>query len=1159
MNRALQMKVWTAGACVAAAVSNAAAPRPNIIFILTDDLGYGDLGILHQNARRDAGLPALDTPHLDAMAAQGAILTRHYCPAPVCAPTRASLLLGVHQGHSNVRDNQFDKVLEDHHTLGTVLREAGYATAAIGKWGLQGGPEKAGDPDSPSFPTRRGFDFFFGYLDHSAGHRHYPKEDPADAGDPDGGNTVWENTANVTSQLDLCYSTDLWAARAKKWIADQHHTAPDQPFFLYLAFTAPHAALEVPTQAYPAGGGLTGGLQWNGTSGNMINTASGTRDAWIHPDYASQSGWSNANKRHATMVRRVDDAVGDLLQLLDDLGLGDDTLVVFTSDNGPHAEGSWTGVVQDPRFFRSYAGMDGIKRDTWEAGVRMPALVRWPAAIPAGRVSGHASQFQDWMATFAELSGVPPPARCDGVSLVPSLTGSGTQRDGLVYIEYSVSGSTPSYADFEVSHRGASWNQQQIIHLGDYKGVRRNTTSHAVDFLIYDIAADPKETTPLTAGSGGVPTQQAFKDAVLRVRRPNPTAARPYDSELVPPLTPAPVRPGVAWRAFEGDYPWVPSFSGLAEAASGESARPDVSVRTRDTHVGIEFKGYLNVPADGTYTFYLTTDTGAFLRLHDMQVLDADFSYTGGAEISASVNLKAGKHPFTLGYRHAAAGTPALSLSWSSASIAKTAIPDSAFHTDGEPPPSPPVAQDDSASTTGSASGAGTPVWIPVLGNDTDDGTPSALAVTAVTEPEGGTAAIESNQIRYTPLQGFFGTDAFEYTISDGADTDTASVTVDVFALSDAITIWLPLDETTGTTAADAGGRPLGTLRNFSSPPGWTPGMWGGALAFDGADDEIVLAGQKGILGTSARTIVFWMNANTTQTSGARPTMVSWGAVNGTDYGARCDVNLDHANGYRLRAEFNGGGMNFSTATVTDVRGAGWIHCAVVIPAGAQINDVLGYLNGAPATGAYVGGQPGTTAINTSSGGDITIGNIHDGSALRCFAGRLDDVRIYLRALTAEDIAALYAETRPSAKIWYFRHYANPAPSEAEGANDWLADPDGNGRSALQEFALGGAPFRAPPAGSAEVELTRSDSAGALRFYYPRREEGIPGGNYGLQWKADLLSADAWQDLSTTGYETAEEIHPQLPGFKRVRVEVPLSAPAFDGRPAAFLRLHVTL
>ena len=663
-----------------------AAMRPNVIFILTDDLGYGDLGVLNQNARRAAGLPGFHTPHIDTMAAQGALLSRHYCPAPVCAPSRASLLLGVHQGHANVRDNQFDKALENNHTLGSVMRGAGYATAAIGKWGVAGGAESGGSPaTSPAFPTRRGFDFFFGYLDHSAGHRHYPKENPVDAGDPDGHSAVWEMNSDITQQLDKCYSTDLFTARAKKWIVDHQACAPQQTFFLDLAFTAPHSALTVPTQAYPSGGGVKGGLQWTGTPGAMINTAGGTIDSWIHPDYSGQGGWSNANKRHATMVRRLDDAVGDLLKLLTDLGIDDNTLVVFTSDNGPHNEGSYTGVVQDPAFFRSYGNMDGIKRDTWEAGIREPTVVRWPAAIPAGRVSDHPSQFHDWMPTLAEVAGVPAPARSDGVSLVSDLTGSGVRRDGIVYIEYSFKGKTPSYADFETNHRAATRNQEQVIYLKGCKGVRHDVTSQATDFLIYDTLKDPKETTNL-AGRPGVPTQQEFKDATLRMRRPDSSATRPYDSELVPPLTPSPVHPGVAWKAFEGQYPWVPSFATLTPAATGESARPEVIVRTRDDNVGIEFKGYLEIPADGDYTFYLTTDTGAFLRLHDMQVLDADMEYAAGSEIFAMVKLKAGLHPFTLSYRHATSGTPALGLSWSRADIAKQGIPASVFFTDGVAP-----------------------------------------------------------------------------------------------------------------------------------------------------------------------------------------------------------------------------------------------------------------------------------------------------------------------------------------------------------------------------------------------------------------------------------------------------------------------------------------
>jgi arylsulfatase A-like enzyme len=194
-------------------LSAVAAPQPNIIYILCDDLGYGDVGVFAQNqraARKDRNRPSFATPHIDTLARDGVKLTQHYAGSAVCAPSRASLLTGLTQGHANVRDNQFDKALADTHTISTVLRQAGYATAAFGKWGLQGGDEKdpAGTPAAwPAYPTRRGFDFFFGYVRHKDGHFHYPKED---------GREVWENDREISKQLDLCYTTDLFTASTKK-------------------------------------------------------------------------------------------------------------------------------------------------------------------------------------------------------------------------------------------------------------------------------------------------------------------------------------------------------------------------------------------------------------------------------------------------------------------------------------------------------------------------------------------------------------------------------------------------------------------------------------------------------------------------------------------------------------------------------------------------------------------------------------------------------------------------------------------------------------------------------------------------------------------------------------------------------------------------------
>ncbi|MGA2496260.1 MAG: sulfatase-like hydrolase/transferase [Tepidisphaeraceae bacterium] len=680
--------VGLAVAALFALSSHAASPpagRPNIIFILTDDLGYGDVGAFFQNQRRAAGNrnePCQMTPNLDTLAAEGIRFTHHYCPSPVCAPSRASLLLGVHQGHANVRDNQFDKELENNHTLATVMRSAGYATAAFGKWGLQGKPATQ-PPDWPAHPLNRGFDFYFGYIRHTDGHEHYPKEGPHR-----GKKEVWDNRTEVSATLDKCYTTDLFTARAKKWIVDQHAAKPEQPFFMYLAYDTPHATCELPTQAYPAGGGLAAGLQWLGKPGQMINTASGDVDSWIHPDYASATWdddknpatpevpWPNVYKRYATSVRRIDDAVGDLVQLLKDLKLDGDTLVVFTSDNGPSIE-SYLPEQYRPTFFGSYGPFDGIKRDCWEGGLRVPTIVRWPAGAAGGRISALPTSSPDWMPTFAEAAGVPAPARSDGVSLLPTLTGKGTQRTPRVYVEYFEGGRTPKFDQFEPAHRDRLRRQMQALCIGDYVGVRYNIARHGDPFEIYNAATDPKEIHDLAGQAEYAALQQQFHDTVLRVRRPGGATTRPYDTELVPPVAVAAVKPGITWQSFSGTFPWVPQFDAMTPASSGQSDRPDPAVSPRDT--GLLFSGYLQVPADGKYTFSLATDSGALLRIHEATVIDADFGYKPGQEISESILLKAGHHPFRLYYVHRPGGTPALSLQWSGPGIDKQPVPATVF------------------------------------------------------------------------------------------------------------------------------------------------------------------------------------------------------------------------------------------------------------------------------------------------------------------------------------------------------------------------------------------------------------------------------------------------------------------------------------------------
>lgn len=1103
----------------------AASPKPNVIFVLVDDLGYGDLGVFYQNSRNfpvNRNLPAFVTPNLDALANSGMRLTRHYCPAPVCAPSRASLMLGVHQGHANVRDNQFDKELANNHTIASVLKQAGYATANIGKWGLQGGS------GFPGHPQNRGFDYFFGYLAHEDAHLHYPKEEGAQ---------IHEGFTDVTAQLDKCYSTDLITARAKKWISERHTAAPADPFFLYLAYPAPHARLDVPTQAYPAGGGLTGGVQWTGTAGALINTASGTINSWIHPDYATATwdddnntataeiAWPDAAKRHATMIRRLDDAVADIRTLLSNLSIADNTLIVFTSDNGPHNEaGSGGSYTQNPRFFRSYAGLDGIKRDMWEGGVRVPTIVNWPAEITAGSQSDSPSQFHDWMRTFAELAGLPQPERSDGVSLAPTLTGEGTQRSGVVYSEYQNGGgaTTPSYTDFEAAHL-ATRGHMQMVHIGNFKGVRFNTTSHATDFRIYNVASDPKETTDLS-GQAGVPTQQQFKDRVLQVRRAGGGVTRSYDSEAIPGITPPSIVGGLDYRAYEKVTSFVPDWESETAAAEGTVISPDLSVRTRATDIGLLFTGYLQVPADGDYTFHLNTDTGGFVRLHETQLIDADFGYAPGGEASSgSLKLKAGHHPIRIYYRHASSASHSLSLQWTGPGITKQTIPASAFFRAGEPVPVPPTAHPDSVSTTGST-------LIDVLANDFDDGTPAALSISAVTAAAHGSASIEGNTIRYIPAAGFLGEDSFNYTISDGAETASAKVTIAVFPLTDFI--WLPLDENAGTVAHDALSRPLGNLSGFPESP-WAAGRLGNALSFDGSDDRVTLAGKKGVTGTAARTVSFWVNANATQVAGTRPTLVSWGAANGGAAGARFDINLNHSNGYRLRAEFNSSGVNFTTATRSDLRGAGWVHCAIVVPANATVSQILGYIDGTAATPALEPAGAGGTVINTGSVNDIAIGRISDATAARAFGGLIDDVRIYTRALDASEIAALAIETPDQNRRnqWHFRHSGNPSPDTSA----WDANHDTDPFNATLEYALGGNPT------TADLSISPSLSGVESRYFsFNRRREGIAASAY-LPEHSTTLGSDPWSPL--TGATVVP--HPLLEGFDLITVPVPAGSTGF--------------
>jgi arylsulfatase A-like enzyme len=612
------------------------------------------------------------------MAEEGMLLTRHYAPAPVCAPSRASLMLGQHQGHANVRNNQFDKALANNHTIASVLKQAGYTTGLIGKWGLQGL-----EGDSPetweAYPTKRGFDHFFGYVRHVDGHNHYPahtarKRPPME---------LYHDQEEISAKLKGAYTTDLFTAAAKKWIMDQKQESPEWPFFLYLAYDTPHASLQVASAPYPEGGGLNGGIQWLGEKDNFINTVSDTVDHYLHPDYADQP-WPDQQKRHASMVRRLDDAAGDLIQLLKDLQIDDETLVVFTSDNGPHAVSYGYGDFH-PVFFDSYGEFDGIKRDVWEGGIRVPTIVRWPGRVKANQRNDTPSGFHDWLPTFAQVAGLPAPANSDGVSLLPTLSGEGVQLPGAVYIEYQVNMKTPEYEAFDPSRRGALREEMQVIYVDGYKGVRINIQDADDEFQIYNTLEDKKERINL-AGSNDYfhKLQQEMKRKVLQIRRPDPSAPRPYDYTPVPALVSLPeLRPGLAYQVFDFASPWPPAVAsiGIDPAKVGVIDTLNEEEKSNGQNSVVSYEGFLEVPQTGEYTFFLHGDSRAVVRLHQVLLLDSDRGPIHSSMMEERILLEKGLHPFNLVFLSEKEENHVLDLNWEGPDFSRQPIaPKMLFH-----------------------------------------------------------------------------------------------------------------------------------------------------------------------------------------------------------------------------------------------------------------------------------------------------------------------------------------------------------------------------------------------------------------------------------------------------------------------------------------------
>lgn len=379
-----------------------AEPQPNIVWILADDLGYGDLG--------SYGQARIRTPHLDRMAAEGMRFTQAYAGFTVCAPSRSVLMTGQHTGHTRVRRNGSRGLLDEDITVAELLKGSGYATALVGKWGL-------GMEDSPGAPWRQGFDHFFGYLSQGHAHNFYPEFLMRNADRVPLRNVVQQSSRYdgmsgvATERLD--YSHDLLVAEALEWV----EANADGPFFLYLALTIPHANNEAGNRKGGGDPGMAAVTADLGEHRGRIGME--VPDAGIY----KEEDWPEPQKGTAAMITRMDEGVGQLLAKLVSLGIDDRTAVFFSSDNGPHAEGG-----NDPFFFDSNGPLQGYKRSLHDGGIRVPTIARWPGQIPPGTVSDLVWYFADFLPTVAEIVGFEVPPGVDGASILPALQG---QESGL--------------------------------------------------------------------------------------------------------------------------------------------------------------------------------------------------------------------------------------------------------------------------------------------------------------------------------------------------------------------------------------------------------------------------------------------------------------------------------------------------------------------------------------------------------------------------------------------------------------------------------------------------------------------------------------------------------------------------------------------------------
>ncbi len=422
------------------------ATAPNILLIQADDLGFGDLGAYGQKR--------FETPALDRLAREGTRFTHYYSGSTVCAPSRAALMTGKHTGHAWVRGNgalpEGDVPLRaEEVTIAELLRARGYRTGLVGKWGL-------GQPGTAGMPDKQGFDYSFGFLDQRHAHRQFTDH-------------FYRNGERASVDLERDFAGDVFTKEAAAFIERDDR----RPFFLYLNYTVPHAELRAPEDSMAPYRGKFPEKPFENAKADALQ--SGARPDRASLGYRSQP---TPHAAFAAMITRMDRDIGRLVDLLASRGLDRNTIVLFTSDNGPHREGG-----ADPEFFNSSGGLRGVKRDLYEGGIRVPMIVRWPGTVPAGQTSVDPWAHWDILPTLVDLAGGKAPGNIDGKSMVRMLRGQ----------------SQPAHPPFywEFHERGF----QQAVRMGQWKAVRLKP---GAPLELYDLGKDEREEHDVAAAHAAI-------------------------------------------------------------------------------------------------------------------------------------------------------------------------------------------------------------------------------------------------------------------------------------------------------------------------------------------------------------------------------------------------------------------------------------------------------------------------------------------------------------------------------------------------------------------------------------------------------------------------------------------------------------------------------